>query len=134
MPKTRALSKLIRLIGQRLWFTLTEQRRVAGHDDDIRVALHAGHEGRLADGAAQVALAAALRDGVFADVDLRAVAVVVVVRAGLLHEELGIVVVVLVDDVRHRIARIAAGPVVGDELHLRILRLDGVVEQRLALW
>ena len=40
--------------------------------DHIGVPLHAGHEGGLANGGAQIALAAALGDRVFAHIDLRA--------------------------------------------------------------
>src|SRR5439155_9136276 len=97
---------------------------------NIRVAFEAGHEGGFADGSAQVSFAAISRNGVLADENLRPFAIVAVVAAGLLHEKFWRVVVVLVHDFRDRVARITALPMVGDEMHVRIFRPDGVDEQR----
>ena len=79
MPYQRELSKLMRSGIPRAMVQIHEQRRVAGHFHHVGVAFHAGHERRLAEGRAQIALAGVLRDGVFADENFRAVAVVFVI-------------------------------------------------------
>ena len=57
-----------------------EDGGVGTHDDDVGVALEALHIDRFAEGGGEVSVdAEALRDGIFADVDLGAVAVVAVV-------------------------------------------------------
>ena len=132
MPKTRELSKLIRLMGPALVIHVHKQRRVAGHRHDVRVPFHAGHERGLAHRPAQVAAASAGRDGIFADENLRTIPAVGIVAMGLADEEIGIVVIMLIHDVGHAVGRITA-PDVGDELYLRILRLDRFVEKRPAL-
>ena len=101
-----------------------EQRRVAGEDDDVAVALHAGHPGGVAEGGAQVGGGRAFAGGPLADEDFGAVAVGLVVVVDVVEELLGGAVVVVVDDV----GRDAFDGRGGDDLEVRVLRLDGVVE------
>ena len=110
-----------------------EERCIGRHRDHIGIAFQAGHERGLADGAAQAAFAGVLGDGIFADKDLVAGPVVFVVFVGVADEEFRIAVVVFVDNLHRAVLGIAAGPVVGDQLDVRIFGLDGIMEQRIAL-
>src|ERR1019366_4617415 len=87
------------------------------------------HERGFPEGRAEIALTAVLCDGIFADEDLRPLAVVSVVAVRLPDEELGIAVVMFVDEVGSGIGRVTV-PHVGDELYLGMPFLDGLVEER----
>ncbi len=83
-----------------------EERRVGGHDDDVAVALEAGHPGGVAEGCAEVGGGRAFARGPLADEDFRPAAIVVVVAVGVDEEllrgavEVGVEgVVVVVEDV-----------------------------------
>ena len=101
-----------------------EERSVGGEDDDVAVALHAGHPCGVAEGCAEVGGGRAFAGGPLAYQDLRAVAVGGVVVVDVVEELLGGAVVVVVDDV----GRDAFDGRGGDELQVRVLRLDGLVE------
>jgi hypothetical protein len=108
---------------------VAEEGGIGGHDHDVGVPFHSGHEGGFAEGAAEVAEAGVAGDGVFPDEDLRALAVVGVVFAGVVHEPLGGVVVVFIDDGGHGVPGVAAFPVVGDQVDVGVSGLDGADEQ-----
>jgi len=60
-----------------------EKRRVAGHDNEIAVALKAGEPGRIGERRLQVGRGIAFARGPLADKNLRALAIVGVVVVGL---------------------------------------------------
>ena len=66
-----------------------EERGIRGHNDDVAVALHAGHPGGVAEGCAEVGCGAAFAGGPLADEDLRAVAVYRVVVVDVVVELFG---------------------------------------------
>ena len=110
-----------------------QQRRVAGHDDMIRIAFQSGHEGGLAQGAAKIAQPAVARHGVLADKDLWSFAIVLVEMRGVTHEPFGRVIKVFVHDVRLGCAGVAAEPMVGDTFDVRVFGANLIDEQRPAV-
>ena len=76
-----------------------EERGVGGNDDDVAVALHAGHPGGVAESRAKVGSGGAFACGPLAHEDLRAVAVCLVVVMDVGEELFGGAVVVIVYDV-----------------------------------
>ena len=56
-----------------------EERRIGGHDDDVAVALQAGHPGGVAEGRAEVGGGRAFARGPFADEDFGPAAIVAIV-------------------------------------------------------
>ena len=103
-----------------------EERRVGGHDDQVAVALHAGHPRGVAKRRAHVGGGRAFARGPLADEDLWPVAVFVVVVVYVGKELVGALVVVVVEHVGlHALQRRG-----GDQLQLRVLRLDGLRELR----
>ena len=105
-----------------------QQRRVAGHDDLIGIALEAGHERGFADGAAQITLAGVLSDSVFADENFGAGSILVVILGGVAHEPFWSVVVMVIHNIWRAIAIIS--PAIGHQSHVGIFLLDGFIEQR----
>jgi len=103
-----------------------EDGSVGGHDDEVAVALEAGHPGGVAEGCAEVGGGGSFTRGPFADEDFRAVTVGVVVAVRVGEELLRATVEVIIDHIgsdgfdRSR----------GDELKFRVPLLDGLVELR----
>ena len=103
---------------------IDEQRRVCRHHHHVAVPFQAGQERGVAQGGAEVGSRRAFAGGPFADEDLRAVAVGVVVVARFLeHSLLALVVVVIHDIGSHAFHRHG-----GDHLEVWVLRLDCLVE------
>ena len=109
-----------------------KQRRIGRHDNHIGIALHARHEGGLPYGSAQVALTAALHDRVFPHINLVCGAVVGVILGGIGDKELRRGVIVLIHDLQWFALR-SLERLIGEEMHLRMLRFDGVVEEGVTL-
>ncbi len=116
-----------------------EDGGVGTHDDDVGVALQALHINSLAEGGGEMAVdTEALRDGIFTDVDLGAVAVVAVVLVEVVLEPRGRAVVVLVEDVDGVLAAprwfVGAPRLhVADDFDLGVLGLDSLIELDVAL-
>ena len=107
-----------------------EQRRVAGHDHHVRVAFDPGHKRRLPDRPAQIAFPGVAGDCILAHKNLRALAVIPVVPMRLPHKKFRRVVIMLVHHIGQRVLGVSPLPVVCDQLHVRILCLDRLHEQR----
>ena len=110
----------------RLVIQIYEQRRVTGHGHHIGIAFQADHKRRLTNGTPQVALTAILIDRVFTHEHLGTVAIGVVVEVRMTNEPVRGTIVMVVHHIGRAIAVIV--PTVGDQCHVRILRLDRPVE------
>ncbi len=77
----------------------TEQGSIGGEADDIAIAFERGEVGGLSERGAEVAGAFFVLRGVFAEIDLGTVTVVIIVARKVIEEPLGLLVVVFIDDI-----------------------------------